>query len=157
ARRIVEAAAPTGGGDFVELIAKQLPLVTISDMIGVPEADRERVVTAADVLVTASDPEIFGDRSPLEVLGEALLTLTQFATELAVHRERKPGEDLMSSLVHAEVDGERLTHAEIAAFFVLLAVAGNDTTRHTTSHAMRALSLNPEQRSVLMEDLDARL
>jgi cytochrome P450 len=157
ARRIVEQAAAHGGGDFVELIAKQLPLVTISDMIGVPEADRERVVAAADLLVTASDPEVFGDRPPLEVLGEALWTLTSFATELAAHREKKPGEDLMTALVQAEVEGDRLTHAEIAAFFVLLSVAGNDTTRHTTSHAMRALTVNPEQRALLLEDLDGRL
>jgi cytochrome P450 len=157
ARRIVAEAAPSGGGDFVELIAKQLPLVTISDMIGVPEPDRERVVAAADLLVTASDPEAFGDRPPVEVLGEALWTLTSFATELAAHREQRPADDLMTALVQAEVDGERLTHAEIAAFFVLLSVAGNDTTRHTTSHAMRALTVHPEQRALLMEDLDERL
>ncbi|HUA10673.1 MAG TPA: cytochrome P450 [Solirubrobacteraceae bacterium] len=157
ARRIVEDAAPTGGGDFVELIAKRLPLVTISDMIGVPEGDRERVVRAADVLVSVADPEFFGDSSPLEMLGQALWTLTEFATALAEHRERNPADDLMSALVHAEVDGERLTHAEIAAFFVLLSVAGNDTTRHTTSHAMRALTLNPEQRALLAADPDARM
>ena len=130
--------------------------MTISDMIGVPDADRERVVAAADVLVSIADPEVVGNRPPLEVLGEALWTLTDFATQLAVHREQNPGDDLMSALVQAEVDGERLTHAEIAAFFVLLSVAGNDTTRHTTSHAMRALSLNPDQRALLMEDLDAQ-
>jgi cytochrome P450 len=157
ARKIVAEAAPTGGGDFVELVAKRLPLVTISDMIGVPPADRERVVAAADLLVTTSDPEAFGDRPPIEVVGEALWTLTSFATELAAERERRPADDLMTALVQAEVDGERLTHAEIAAFFVLLSVAGNDTTRHTTSHAMRALSVNPDQRAVLMEDLDERL
>ena len=157
ARRIVEEAAPTGGGDFVEMVAKRLPLVTISDMIGVPEADRERVVAAADTLVSVADPEVFGDRQPLEVLGEALWTLTQFATELAGHREQSPGDDLMTALVQAEVDGDRLTHAEIAAFFVLLSVAGNDTTRHTTSHAMRALTVNPGERAVLMDDLDATL
>ncbi|MHB8234550.1 MAG: cytochrome P450 [Solirubrobacteraceae bacterium] len=157
ARRIVAEAAPTGGGDFVELIAKRLPLVTISDMIGVPDADRERVVAAADLLVTTSDPEVFGDRPPIEVLGEALWTLTSFATELAAHREREPADDLMTALVEAEVDNERLTHAEIAAFFVLLSVAGNDTTRHTTSHAMRALTVHPDQRALLMEDLDERL
>jgi cytochrome P450 len=157
ARRIVAEAAPTGGGDFVELIAKRLPLVTISDMIGVPEADRDRVVAAADLLITTSDPEVFGERPPIEVLGEALWTLTAFATELAAQREKRPADDLMTALVQAEVDGERLSHAEIAAFFVLLSVAGNDTTRHTTSHAMRALSVNPDQRGLLMEDLDQRL
>jgi cytochrome P450 len=157
ARRIVDEAAPSGGGDFVELVAKRLPLITISDMIGVPEADRQRVVAAADLLVTASDPEAFGDRPPVEVLGEALWTLTSFASELAAHRERNPGEDLMTALVQAEVDGDRLTHPEIAAFFVLLSVAGNDTTRHTTSHAMRALSVHPDQRALLQEDLDGRM
>jgi cytochrome P450 len=157
ARQIVEQAASTGGGDFVALIAKRLPLVTISDMIGVPDADRERVVANADLLVSVADPEAFGERAPLEVLGEAMWTLTQFATELAAHREAHPGDDLMTALVQAEVDGERLTHAEIGAFFVLLSVAGNDTTRHTTSHAMRALTLHPEQRALLLGDPDAHL
>jgi cytochrome P450 len=157
AKRIIEQAATTGGGDFVELIAKRLPLQTISDMLGVAESDRERVMEAADTLVAASDPEVFADREPIEVLGTALWTLTEFATELAQHREQHPGDDLMTALVQAEVDGDRLTHAEIAAFLVLLSVAGNDTTRHTTSHAMHALTLYPEQRALLLEDLDARL
>ena len=157
AKRIVGEAASTGGGDFVELIAKRLPLHTISDMLGVPEDDRERVMEAADTLIAAADPEVFGDRQPLEVLGAALWTLTEFATELAKHREQHPGDDLMTALVQAEVDGDRLTHAEISAFLVLLSVAGNDTTRHTTSHALRALTLNPDQRARLTEDLDARL
>ena len=63
----------------------------------------------------------------------------------------------MTALVQAEIDGERLTHDEIGAWFVLLSVAGNDTTRHTTSHAMRALCRFPDQRAWLAEDLDARL
>lgn len=157
AKRIIEEAATTGGGDFVDLIAKRLPLQTISDMLGVPASDRERVMEAADTLIAAADPEVFGDREPVEVLGGALWTLTEFAGELAAHREKHPGDDLMTALVQAEVDGEKLTHAEIAAFLVLLSVAGNDTTRHTTSHAIRALTLNPEQRALLMEELDARL
>jgi cytochrome P450 len=152
ARRIVDEAGPTGGGDFVELVAKRLPLQTISDMIGVPEVDRERVVSAADVLVTVVDPEVAGDRPLLEVLGEALWTLTEFATELAKEREARPADDLMTELVQAEVDGDKLTHAEIAAFFVLLSVAGNDTTRHTTSHAMRALTTDRDQWQLLRED-----
>jgi cytochrome P450 len=154
AKAIVEEAGPTGGGDFVELIAKLLPLQTISDMIGVPEADRDRVVHAADTLVTVTDPEIAGEDSPLEALGSALWTLTEFATELAAERSKHPGDDLMTALVQAEIDGDKLTHAEIAAFFVLLSVAGNDTTRHTTSHALRALTLNPDQRALLGAHID---
>ena len=157
ARRIIEEAATTGGGDFVDLIAKRLPLQTISDMLGVQEADRVRVMEAADTLIAAVDPEVFGERQPIEVLGGALWTLTEFATELAQHRERHPGDDLMTALVQAEVDGDRLTHPEIAAFLVLLSVAGNDTTRHTSSHAIRALTLNPPQRELLLEDPQARL
>jgi cytochrome P450 len=157
AKRIIAEAAPTGGGDFVDLIAKRLPLETISELLGVPDADRERVMEAADTLIAAADPEVFGDRRPIEVLGGALWTLTEFATELAKHREQHPGDDLMTALVGAEVDGDRLTHAEIAAFLVLLSVAGNDTTRHTTSHAIRALTLNPDQRDLLLEDLTSRL
>jgi len=157
ARAIVEEAAPAGGGDFVQLVAKRLPLITISDMIGVPKEDRERVVGAADTLVTVLDPDVLGDRSPLEVLGTALWTLTESAKKLAAERESAPQDDLMTALVEAEVDGDRLTHDEIAAFFVLLSVAGNDTTRHTTSHAMRALTANPDQREYLMADLDGRM
>src|SRR3954468_3900716 len=76
AARIVEEAGPSGGGDFVELIAKRLALQTISDMIGDPRADRDRVLKAADTLVAVIDPEVSGDRPLIEVLGEALWTLT---------------------------------------------------------------------------------
>jgi cytochrome P450 len=155
ARTVIEDAAPTGGGDFVKLVAKRLPLITISAMMGVPDADRERVVHAADTLVTVGDPEAIGDKAPIEALGEALWSLTEYATELAAEREQRPADDLMTGLVQAEVDGEKLTRPEIAAFFVLLSVAGNDTTRHTTSHAMRALTVNRDQRQKLLDDVDA--
>src|SRR5439155_4226736 len=104
-----------------------------------------------------ADPEVFGERAPIEMLGEAMWKLTEFAKDLAAQREKHPGDDLMTALVQAEVDGDRLTHAEIGAFFVLLSVAGNDTTRHSTSHAMRALTVNPDQRALLWEDPAARL
>jgi cytochrome P450 len=154
ARRVVEEAAPSGGGDFVELIAKRLPLITFSEMLGVPEADRERVVEAADDLITAADEELHPGREPLEILAQGLMTLHEFATATAADRASDPRDDLMTALVQAEIEGERLTQPEIAAFFVLLAVAGNDTTRHTTSHAMRALTNNPGQREILAGDLE---
>ena len=154
---VVDEALPLGGGDVVDVLAKRLPLLTISEMLGVPEEERERVMQAADALVSVADPEYLGDRDPLAVLGENLWYLTQTAQALAAAREADPADDLMTALVQAEVDGERLTHAEIGAFFVLLSVAGNDTTRHTTTHGLHALDRHPEQRAWLREDLDARL
>jgi cytochrome P450 len=91
------------------------------------------------------------------MIATAQLYLHQVAFELAGERRARPADDLMTSLVQAEVDGERLTDAEIAAFFVLLCVAGNDTTRQTTSHTLKALTDFPEQREWLMADFDGRI
>lgn len=144
-------------GDFVQLCAKQLPMRTIGEMIGVGDDDRERLQLAAEALVLGGDPEFYGDRDPLMLAGESIWAITQMATELAEHRRAHPRDDLMTALVEAEIDGERLTTPEIAAFFNLLAVAGNDTTRHTTSHTAKALDDHPAQRAYLLDDLDARL
>jgi cytochrome P450 len=157
AREIIDRVMEERGGDFVQTVSRELPMRTIAHMVGVRDADRRRVAEAAEAMVSWNDPEYVGDRHPLEVVLEGLTEVTTIALELAAHRRAHPADDLMTALVQAEVDGERLTHAEIAAFFVLLSVAGNDTTRHTTSHAMRALSAYPEQRALLMEDLDGRL
>ena len=154
AQRIVEEAAPSGGGDFVELIAKRLPLVTISDMIGVPEADRERVVAAADLLVTAADPEAFGDRPPIEVLGEALWTLTEFATELATHREKNPGDDLMTALVQAEVDGEQPDARRDRG--VLRAAVGGGQRHHPPHHLARDARADGQPRPARAADRGPR-
>ena len=83
--------------------------------------------------------------------------MTGAALELADERRGEGADDLMTALVTTEIDGERLTDEEIGAFFVLLAVAGNDTTRHTTTHALRALTEHPGQRAWLAEDLDERM
>jgi cytochrome P450 len=88
---------------------------------------------------------------------EGQLYLHQVAQTLAAERRHQPGDDLISNLVHAEVDGDRLTDLEVAAFFVLLTVAGNDTTRQTTSHALKALTDFPDQRAWLLEDFDSRI
>jgi cytochrome P450 len=157
ARRVVDELAPLGECDFVEHCATRLPMLTIADMVGVPEADRVRVTELANGLVGWNDPDVLAGREPAELLFEGIVSLTGVALEMAEHRAAQPGEDLMSALVHTEVDGERLTDAEIGAFFVLLAVAGNDTTRHTQSHALRALSEFPEQRQILLEDLEGRI
>ncbi len=128
-----------------------------SDMVGVPAAEREAVVHAADQLVSWNDPEVVGDSTPLEFLVKGLMTLTAAANEMAERRRSEPADDLMTALVQAEVDGERLDDGEISAFFVLLAVAANDTTRHATSHGLHALTRFPDQRALLLQDLDGRL
>jgi cytochrome P450 len=161
ARRIIDELEPrlANGGevDFVEAVAARLPMVTIWDMVGVPEAERERLTGSANDMVGWNDPEVIAGREPAAMIFEGILELTAAALELAEARRAEPTDDLMSALVAAEIEGERLTDAEIGAFFVLLAVAGNDTTRHTTSHAMRALTEHPDQREYLCADLDGRI
>ncbi|MGB6512599.1 MAG: cytochrome P450, partial [Mycobacterium sp.] len=157
AKTIVEELEAAGSGaDFVEHCAKELPIRTLSDMVGIPESDRQRVEHAADAMVSWADPVSLAGRNPLEVLVEAQMTIHQVAFALAAERREHPGDDLFSSLVNAEVDGDRLADTDIAAFFVLLAVAGNDTTRQTTTHALKALTDFPDQRAWLLEDFDNR-
>jgi cytochrome P450 len=158
ARAIVEELRAAGSGaDFVDLCAKELPIRTLSDMMGIPESERQQVAHAADAMVSWADPVYLNGRNPLEVLVANQIYLHQVAGALAAQRREQPGDDLFSSLVTAEVDGDRLTDAEVAAFFVLLAVAGNDTTRQTTTHAMKALTDFPEQRVWLAADFDDRI
>jgi len=158
AKTIVEELKAAGsGGDFVEQCAKELPIRTLSDMVGIPEADRQRVEHAADAMVSWCDPVYLNGRHPMEVMFEAQTTVHQVAFALAAERREHPGDDLFSSLVNAEVDGDRLADTDIAAFFVLLSVAANDTTRQTTSHALKALTDFPDQRAWLLEDFDNRI
>jgi cytochrome P450 len=114
-------------------------------------------VIAADEMVGKTDPQIARGRPAAEVMWTGLTTLREYSAEYAARKRAAPGEDLMSSLVQAEIDGSRLTDDEIGAFFVLLAVAGLDTTRHTASYAIKALTDFPNQRRLLMDDLPGRL
>lgn len=158
AQTIVEELRAAGSGaDFVEHCAKELPIRTLSDMVGIPESERQQVAHAADALVSWADPVYLDGRNPLEVLFENQGYLHQVAGMLAAERRGNQGDDLFSSLVNTEVDGDRLTDADVSAFFVLLAVAGNDTTRQATSHALKALTDYPEQRAWLTEDFDNRI
>ena len=158
AKTIVEELKAAGSGaDFVDYCAKELPIRTLSDMVGIPESERQRLAHAADAMVSSGDPEYLNGRHPLEVLFEAQTYVHQVAGMLAAERREHPGDDLFSSLVNAEVDGDRLTDSDIAAFFVLLTVAGNDTTRQTISHGLKALTDFPDQRAWLVEDFGNRI
>jgi cytochrome P450 len=158
ARAIVGELRDAGrGADFVEHCARELPIRTLSDMVGIPESERAQVAHAADAMVSWADPVYLDGRNPLEVLIGSQMYLHQVAGALAADRRANPGDDLISSLVQAEVDGDRLTDAEVAAFFVLLAVAGNDTTRQTMSHAAKALTDFRDERAWLAADFDDRI
>jgi cytochrome P450 len=157
AERVVDELLATGDCDFVHHVSMKLPMWTIFEMVGLPLEQQEAVANAADVVVSSNDEQVQAGREPLEVLNDAALILMSAGLDLAEARRTHPADDLMTSLVQAEVDGEQLTDEEISAFFVLLSVAGNDTTRNTISHTMKALTEFSEQRAWLAADFDGRI
>ncbi|WP_020497542.1 MULTISPECIES: cytochrome P450 [Sciscionella] len=157
ATRIVDGLLDAGDCDFVQQVSKKLPMWTIYEMMGLPMQERESAAHAADGMVSWADEEVAAGREPGTVLNDSLVTLLSIGLEFAEHRRAHPADDLMTNLVQAEVDGQRLTDEEIGAFFVLLSVAGNDTTRNTISLATKAFSDFPDQRALLLEDFDGRI
>ncbi len=156
-KRVVDDLAPQGEADFVTECAALLPMHNICDMMGVPEDVRRKVADEARFAGGWSDPEVMGDQPPIPRLFEAMGYLREVAGDLIGKRRNRPESDLLTNLVEAEVDGEKLTDDEIVSFFGLLTIAGNDTTRQSTSHAMKALTDFPDQRAWLLEDFDARI
>ena len=154
---IVDDLIGAGDIDFVADCSARLPMLTIMEMLGVPAADQPAVALAAEKLFSMSDDEYSSiEERAANTLNEIML-LSSTGAELAKFRRNKPGDDLMTSIVNAEVDGQRLTDEEIGAFLILLSSAGNDTTKQTTTHVMMALVEKPEQRAWLMEDFDNRI
>ncbi|KZM68784.1 steroid C27-monooxygenase [Nocardia terpenica] len=139
ARSIVEAAAASGSGDFVTQVACELPLQAIAELIGVPQDDRMKVFRWSNEMTGYDDPEIDVDplASAMEILG--------YAYQMAEGRKASPADDIVTELVNADVDGEALTSDEFGFFVILLAVAGNETTRNAISHGMIAFLEHPEQ------------
>lgn len=155
ARRNVEdmiAAHPDGSGEVVTELAGLLPLQVICDMMGIPEADHQRMFHWTNVILGFGDPDIATD---YEEFATVAMDIGAYATALAEDRRACPGDDLTTSLVQAEVDGERLTSAEIASFFILLVVAGNETTRNAISHGVLALTRYPDERAKWWSDYPA--
>ena len=108
-------------------------------------------------MVAWADPDVAAGREPGEVLTESLVGLLDIGITLAQARRDKPENDLMTSLVQAEVDGRKLTDDELGPYFVLLSVAGNDTTKTTTTFTTIALDRFPEQKALLRNDFDGRI
>jgi cytochrome P450 len=138
-------------------VAKRLPMWTIYDMLGLPEEERDEAAHLAEGMVAWADPDIAAGRDPAEVLTDSLVGLLNIGIGLAEARRAHPQNDLMTSLVQAEVDGRQLTDDELGPYFVLLSVAGNDTTRTTTAFTTIALQQFPEQKALLEKDFDGRI
>lgn len=147
-----KAEAGDGSIDVVADIAAPIPLRIICDMMGVPEEDRLLVLNASNTILSGGDPELTDEEDPLTALLEAGMNMAALMERLAAERVANPTDDLTTALVNSEVDGEKLTHQEIASFFILLLVAGNETTRTAIAQGLFALSENPDQRERWMAD-----
>lgn len=151
ARTIVDDVVAKGSFDAVPDISAELSLQVIAEVIGVPQEDRLKIFHWSNAIgsLGIEDP----DYAPTpEALGEAAIAMMGYCAELVKRRRADPQDDILSALIAAEVDGERLTGNQLGEFFLLLAIAGNETTRNTMSHAILALSEHPEQRAALAAD-----
>ena len=158
AHDLVSEMAHLGEGDFVQLVSVKLPGRIFGSFFGLPEGElRDKAVSAAQRLVGWTDPEIRGDKTELELFMGAVMDLHEVATVLIPERRANPGDDLLTWMVQAEFDGKKMTDDELRAFFVLMGVASNDTTRHASAHAIAALSKFPDQRALLAEDVEGRV
>ncbi|WP_306356934.1 MULTISPECIES: cytochrome P450 [unclassified Nocardia] len=145
AERIVRAAAESGRGDFVEQVAAELPLQAIAELIGVPQEDRKKIFRWSNEMTGYDDPD--SDADPLVASTEIL----GYSYQMAEERKRCPASDIVTELVQAEIDGEALSSEEFGFFVMMLAVAGNETTRNATTHGMLAFLENPEQWELFKE------
>ena len=146
---ILDRVAVKGECDFVKEIAAELPLQVISDIMGVPREDCPKVFDWSNRLIGFDDPEF---QNSMEDARQAAGEVWMYAHQLASTRKGKDGKDLVSVLMNAEVDGERLQEGEFDAFFLLLLVAGNETTRNAISGGLLALQEHPEQLAKLQAD-----
>jgi cholest-4-en-3-one 26-monooxygenase len=140
AQNIVKTAAAGGSGDFVEQVSCELPLQAIAGLMGVPQEDRMKLFHWSNQMVGDMDPE-FADNDGIT----ASLELIMYGMKLAAERADKPGEDLVTKLVQADVEGHKLSDDELGFFVILLAVAGNETTRNSITQGMMAFADFPDQ------------
>ncbi len=152
---LVDHLLQLGSCDFVSEVAAALPLAIICDMMGVHESDRHTVFDASNVILSNGDPDFVPEGAdPIAAFLKAGATLSDLMEDLARERLARPTDDITSALVNANVDGEALDHGELASFFILLVVAGNETTRNAISHGLLALTEHPDQRAMWAADID---
>jgi cholest-4-en-3-one 26-monooxygenase len=147
--QILDRIAKKGEVDFVPTVAAELPLMVIAELLGIPLDERQKVFDWSNRLIGFDDPEL---GTTQEGAKQAAMEVWFYANQLAETRKHSEGQDLASILMSAEVDGERLTEAEFDAFFLMLVVAGNETTRNLIAGGMLALLEHPEQMARLVAD-----
>ena len=158
AQQVVAGVAEKGSVDFVTEVSARLPLMLICDLMGIPESQYDMVFDQTNIVLSNGDPEFVEEgTNPLEAFMMAGATLAGLMQELAAERVANPTDDLTSALMTAEVDGETLSADELASFFILLCAAGNETTRNATSHGLKLLTENPDQKALLLEDFEGRI
>lgn len=156
AARIVEDVAERGECDLVTDVAARLPLEIVCGLMGIPESQHRFVFETSNVIIGALDPEYVPDAGDmLTAVWNAGAELAELMRDLARVRAVTPADDVTSALLNAEIDGERLTPDELASFFILLVVAGNETTRNAISWGVHQLSQHPGQRAAWAADFDA--
>jgi cholest-4-en-3-one 26-monooxygenase len=151
---IVDQAVAKGSCDFVVDIAAELPLLVIAELIGVPVEDRHKIFDWSNRMVGSEDPEY---SVSLDRANEARVEMFMYANQLAEQRRKEPREDIITTLLSAEVDGDQLTEMEFNLFFMLLSVAGNETTRNAITHGLNAFLENPGEYDKLVDDPDGRI
>ncbi|HET6953889.1 MAG TPA: cytochrome P450 [Acidimicrobiales bacterium] len=150
---VVDDLCERGEVDLVAAFSERFPLLVICDMMGIPRSEFGTVLAATNVILGAGDPEMLGGRDIPSAMLESGMALTALMNDLTERRRREPADDLTTALAHAELGEDMLTTAEIASFFILLAVAGNDTTRTAITAGMLLLADNPGERARWQADL----
>ena len=140
AQRIVEAAAAEGSGDFVEQVSCELPLQAIAGLMGVPQEDRKKLFHWSNEMVGDQDPEFARN----DAMGASVELIT-YAMQLAAARSNDPQDDIVTKLIEADIEGHKLSDDEFGFFVILLAVAGNETTRNSITQGMMAFTDFPDQ------------
>jgi len=156
---IVDELLATGPCDFVQRVSARLPLRIICEMMGIGDQHYEMVLRATNIILSGADPEFVSENiteAQTQIL-TAGIELGGLVSGLAEERQASPTDDLVSALATANVDGEALTPSELASFFILLVVAGNETTRNAISHALLLFTEHPDQRELLLADFDGRI
>jgi methyl-branched lipid omega-hydroxylase len=155
ASRIVDDVCERGEVDFVVDVAAALPLKIVCDLMGIPESHYRFVFDQSNIILGAGDPEYVPERDDiLTAMLTAGANLAALMDDIAESKRGGDGTDLTSALVNAEIEGDRLTHQDLASFFVLLAVAGNETTRNAISWGLKYLTDNPDQRRIWQDDVE---